>query len=435
MIKLYVIGAAGHVGLPFCVTAALDGKLDVVGVDLDKNKVDQLNRTHQMPYMEEQGEMLSEVMGKNRLTFTSDFSTLHEADYIVIMIGTPVDEEGNANVSPLIDLTEKVLVPLIANNDKPYMIMLRSTVSPGTTETLKRLIEKETRKKESEDFFLTFCPERVAQGKGIVEAKELPQLVGGFTDEATERASDFFAHLFGCDEVMVMSPVEAELGKLITNMYRYVNFALANEFQMIARMYGANANKIIKNINYHYPRMAMPLPGPNVGGPCLYKDGKFLLEGIPYTELIRTSFNINEGMPDYILTEIIGLDREPRKILILGAAFKANNEDTRNSLSFKLRKLCRKYGIGADIVDPYASGKYVHRTIPDKLSHYDAIVLMTPHTEYKSWLLDNRTNISPETIIVDLWQHWRLTQLREQEVYKYGYPYTFLPDGGYEFNG
>ena len=140
MTKLYVIGAAGHVGLPFCVAAALNGYLDVVGIDLDKEKVDMINRTHKMPYMEEQGDLLGEVMGKNLLTFTSDFSMLHEADYIVIMIGTPVDEEGNANISPLLDLTEKVLIPLINNNDKPYVIMLRSTVSPGTTETIKTLI-------------------------------------------------------------------------------------------------------------------------------------------------------------------------------------------------------------------------------------------------------------------------------------------------------
>lgn len=407
MTKLYVIGAAGHVGLPFCVAAALNGYLDVVGIDLDKEKVDMINRTHKMPYMEEQGDLLGEVMGKNLLTFTSDFSMLHEADYIVIMIGTPVDEEGNANISPLLDLTEKVLIPLINNNDKPYVIMLRSTVSPGTTETIKKLIEKETRKKESKDFYLTFCPERVAQGKGIVEAKELPQLVGGFTDDATEKASTFFAHLFGCDEVLAMSAVEAELSKLITNMYRYVNFALANEFQIIARQYGADATQIIKNANYHYPRMNMPLPGPNVGGPCLYKDGKFLLENVSFTELIRASFHINEGMPDYILGEILKKDLAPRKILILGAAFKANNEDTRNSLSFKLRKICRKKGIAVDIIDPYASGKYVHREPPDKLSHYDAVVLMTPHDVYKSWLDEHNKQLSLNTIIVDLWQHWR----------------------------
>ena len=140
-----------------------------------------------------------------------------------------------------------------------------------------------------------------------------------------------------------LTPREAEIGKLMTNMYRYVTFAFANQMWMISEKHGVNIDKVIDACNFDYPRMDVPHPGPNVGGPCLFKDGKFLLSDIPFGDLINTSFLINEGMPDYVFNRIKDINPYIEKVLIMGATFKKGCDDTRNSLSFKMRKIGRAH--------------------------------------------------------------------------------------------
>ena len=168
---------------------------------------------------------------------------------------------------------------LIPRMKKHQLIVLRSTVSPGTTEVIAKHIEREHGWTEGIDYFLVFCPERVVQGKSIIETTKLPQLVGASNDFSFNAAKDFFK-TFITNEIFRLTPREAEIGKLMTNMYRYVTFAFANEFWMIGEKHGINIDKVIEACNYDYPRMAVPHPGPNVGGPCLFKDGKFLLTEI-----------------------------------------------------------------------------------------------------------------------------------------------------------
>jgi len=170
---------------------------------------------------------------------------------------------------------------------------------------------------------------------------------------------------------------------------------------MIAESHGGNATKIFKAANFEYPRMNIPMPGPNVGGPCLFKDGKFLLDGISYPELIRTSFDINEGMPDYIYTQLVKMAKTSyiRTVLILGAAFKANNDDIRNSLAFKMKKVLLKHGIEVNIYDPLVKGYDEY-----KKTHYDAVIVMTPHTVFADWFTINQSSLHGETLIMDIWK-------------------------------
>jgi UDP-N-acetyl-D-mannosaminuronic acid dehydrogenase len=204
----------------------------------------------------------------------------------------------------------------------------------------------------------------------------------------------------------------------MTNMYRYVTFAFANEMWMIGEKHGVNIDKVIDACNYDYPRMDVPHPGPNVGGPCLFKDGRFLLSDIPFGDLIQTSFLINEGMPDYIFNRIREINPDIENVLILGATFKKNCDDTRNSLSFKMKKVCKKHGVKAYMVDPM---HIEDMNIPNNKT-FDAVIVMTPHDDF----------LNPETfgyktedfrydcVVADLWKMFPKSKLSNTGIYKAG---------------
>src|SRR6185503_15247217 len=367
--KVAVIGAAGHVGLPFAIVCSLSRAHQVIGYDINEPAINSI-KEGKIPFIEENGEIyLKECFNLHTLQFTSNFEDVRafSPNAIAIMIGTPVDEEGNPNLTGIIKVIDQLTSYL--ETHLGTLVLLRSTVSPGTTKLLKDRIEKATRLVEGKDYYLVFAPERVVQGRSINEAMEHPQLVGVFGDVSFDKAVEFFRGITSC---IKLTPEEAEFGKLITNMYRYVTFALANEFYMIGQKKGIDVEKVIKASNNHYSRMALPLPGANVGGPCLYKDGKFLLDDVPYVDMIRASFEINEGMPDYIYNLIKTQDKSVNNILVLGAAFKANNDDTRNSLAFKFRKVCIKHGVNVQLYDPLVNHKYVHNVMPQ--GKFDAVV-------------------------------------------------------------
>lgn len=406
-----VIGACGHVGFPFSVVLA-DAGHTVHGIDINSGLCLKMNGGY-VPYVEKGIEApLNEALQKKLLNFTTKTKMIAQSDVVAIMIGTPVDAENNPRLDELMNFVKYELADKFK---KGQLIILRSTVSPGTTEIVRDIIENETRRTEGVDFHLVFCPERVAQGQGFEESKKFPQLIGAFTDEGFQKAQEFFK-TFVDNECFHLTPREAETGKLITNMYRYVNFALANEFYMITDRQGVDLHKVIAACNYEYPRMQLPTPGPNVGGPCLFKDGRFLLTDVPYADLINTSFLINEGMPDYIFSRIKEVHGSllHKRILVLGMSFKAESDDIRNSLSFKMRKVAIKNGCEVDCYDPtlpkYAGGL--------KLGLYDAIVLMTPHKALEDWLTNNWMCLQMDTVVVDIWKHFPESKKTATGIYK-----------------
>lgn len=332
-----VVGAAGRVG--FALSLVLANKDHVVyGIDKNEEGV-RLILNGQVPFVEEGAEpYLRNALARGTLRMTAELQCIRQADTIVVVLGTPIDESLNPVMKPLFQLCAEI-APYLR---RPSLIVLRSTVAPGTTELLKEKIEAHTGWKSERDFFLVFAPERVAQGHGIREIVFLPQLIGAFGDEGYARAERFFRGFIQAP-CFRLTPKEAEIGKLITNMARYVQFALANEFYLICDAFGVNAHKVMDSCSSEYPRLQLPTPGPNVGGPCLYKDGFFLLERFPFTELISQAFKINEGMPMQIVQKIQS-HGGIRKVGILGLAFKAESDDTRNSLSFRLKKQLENNG-------------------------------------------------------------------------------------------
>jgi UDP-N-acetyl-D-mannosaminuronic acid dehydrogenase len=407
--KIAVIGAGGHVGFPFACVLANAGH-SVFGIDINNENVSALNKGI-VPYVEEgAGKILRENLDNGRLLFTTDFDYIKQADVVAIMIGTPVDGEGNARLDDLFNFVDDTLIPRMS---KHQLIVLRSTVSPGTTEVLRKHIEKTHGWVEGIDYFLVFCPERVVQGKSIIETTKLPQIVGAFNDISFKVAKDFFK-TFITNQIFQLTPKEAELGKLMTNMYRYVTFAFANEMWMIGQKHGVNIDKVIDACNYDYPRMDVPHPGPNVGGPCLFKDGRFLLSDIPFGDLIQTSFLINEGMPEYVFNRIKEMNPNIEKVLILGATFKKDCDDIRNSLSFKMKKVCKKHGVESWIADPFA---IVDDVMP-ATTEPDAVIVMTPHTDtHISWPLNE---FKKDCIVADIWKMYPESKLSNTGIYKVG---------------
>ena len=394
--KVAVIGAAGHVGLPLALVLADHGN-QAVGIDSNGAAVEQINGG-EMPFYEEGAdELLERCLEGGRFRMTTDLAEVREADVIVIILGTPVDENFNPVLGGLLKLVDE-LSPLLR---KGQQVILRSTVSPGTTDRVRKTIEKKTGMKEGEDFDLVYAPERVLQGKAISEIQHLPHVIGAYGEESFERIGRFFETFSGGVRRHFVTPVEAEIGKLITNMTRYVGFALANEYHMIADLYGANINKVIDACNDGYPRLDLPTPGPNVGGPCLFKDGWFLVEKVPFNDLIVTSFRINEGMPAHVVGKLEA-DDSIETVAILGMAFKANNDDTRNSVSFKLKKQLEFRGYDVRCYDPHVAGY----GDPSVLSGADAIVLMSPHREFKDLgaVMEHVGNTG--ALVVDIWGFW-----------------------------
>ena len=399
-----VIGAAGRVGLPFCLSLA-DKGYNVVGIDLNKDRCSDLNNGL-FPYIEFKGE---ELLNKHRLKnvyFTTSHDAIPEADFIAIMVGTPVDEEGNPRLDDIKDVVKSIID--YDGIKKGAVVLLRSTVSPGTTDLLKELF-MDAGFWEGEDFHLVFAPERTIEGKSILEFDTSPQLIGAYSDAGYNAAKELFKDSFQ------LTPKEAEVAKLVTNMYRYINFAFANEVYMIASQLGCDTHKIINSANWGYPRMNMPLPGANVGGPCLFKDGKFLTKDIPYADLIDVAFKINEGVPDYLWKQIKEKKPLTREVWILGMTFKKGSDDIRHSLSFKMKKVLEREGIRVKCYDPHWNRKN-DIDLSDFTNYPDAIIIMTPHSEFeyafKFW-----ENMPDKTLIVDMWKAMSFSYQTESGIY------------------
>ncbi len=407
--KISVIGGGGHVGLPMCLVLA-DAGHQVYGVDLNEEN-NRLIMSGKMPFYEQGGEeYLQRCLTTQRVMMTSDISVVKGSEIIIVVIGTPVDEHLNPVLAPLQDLVLQ-LCPLL----RPGQLMiLRSTISPGTTDQIKKLIEEKTSFSVGNNVHLVFAPERVAEGRAIEELKTLPQLIGAYDDNGYEKARNFFM-TFLESECIRLTPLEAEIGKLLTNMTRYVSFALANECHLIGESFGVNINKVIDACNKDYPRMNLPSPGPNVGGPCLYKDGWFLIERIPYNELYAASFRINEGMSMQIVQKI---QQHPhiKKAVILGMTYKANSDDIRYSVSFKLKKQLEFLGYKVTIVDPHLSDC---DSLP-AIESSDAVVLMTPHDEFKNLREIMELVKNEDCLYVDIWGAWPEMRYQSRSGYFFG---------------
>ena len=369
--KVTIIGGCGHVGIPLGLALA-DRGFTVTLLDVNESAVNLL-KGGKLPFIEEGAE---ELLGKyiNRTLFvTMDPACLKEQHCVIFVTGTPVDEHLNAKVHAVLDVVNEYL-PFLSEEQ---LIVLRSTLYPGTVRIVENMLLR-----SNFTCKLAFCPERILQGKGIKEIFELPQLVSGCTQEAEKEAAFLFGKV--AKKIILLSPEEAELAKLMTNSWRYLEFAIANQFYMIAEEHGVDFYKVYDAMTDDYPR-ARHFPRPGLAaGPCLFKDTMQLAS---YHDngffLGHSAMLVNEGLPNLLVAQLakkMGGSLKNKKIAILGMTFKANNDDTRESLSFKIKKLLEQKMAFVLPSDPYLKD-----TLPleKALEEAEGIIIGTPHNAYK----------------------------------------------------
>lgn len=387
MKKICIVGGCGHVGLPLGLVLA-DRGFDVTLLDINTNAVGLINKGI-IPFQEEGAEeLLKKEINKN-LFVTDDADVVRIQDVVIFITGTPVDEHHNPKIHEVLNVVEKYL-PLM---NKEQLIILRSTIYPGTTEIIEQKLQKHfnTRPK------LAFCPERILQGKGIEEIKNLPQIVSAVSDEAAKEASEIFSEV--APKIIRLEPIEAELSKLMLNTWRYLEFAIANQFYMMVEDKGLDFYKIFEAMKEDYPRAKNYCKPGLAAGPCLFKDTMQLSAFYRNQFFLgQSAMLVNEGLPNFLVSQLekkLG-SLKNKKVALLGMTFKANNDDIRESLSFKIKKEL-EFKL-ADVLpsDPYLKDTY---KLEDALSKCDAVILGVPHNEY--------LNLKIDKPYVDCWNVWK----------------------------
>lgn len=366
-----IVGGLGHVGLPLGIAFA-DVGLKVLLCDIDEKKAEIVGRG-EMPFIEYGADpILKRVIGKN-LQISLKKEDISRAEYVILTIGTPVDEYLNPKLRTFLDL---------ANSLKPHLsieqtIIVRSTVFPKTCSQLKKAwgVQK--------NWKIAYCPERIAQGFAIKELAELPQIVAGLTDEATKSACRLFEKI--SPQVLEASIEEAELVKLFSNAWRYIQFAAANQFYMISQKFGADFTRVRHLMTEGYGRAASLPKAGFAAGPCLLKDTMQLAAfNHHHFELGYAAMTVNEGLPDFIVDQLRSkYVLEVCHVGILGMAFKADVDDIRDSLSYKLGKILRFNGADVHYSDEFASNP-TFESKEEVIAKCNIVIIAAPHSAYKN---------------------------------------------------
>jgi UDP-N-acetyl-D-mannosaminuronic acid dehydrogenase len=385
-LDVVVLGGGGHVGLPLSLVLAKAG-LRVGIYDTNQATVDRIG-AGEMPFLETGAEdLLREVLATGRLELGTTGSMIERTSQLIVVIGTPVDEF----LGPSMTVFERAVNQIAPHLRDGALVVLRSTVYPGTTAYVTQHLAEAGCTVD-----VAFCPERIAEGQALEELHTLPQIIGADGDVAAERAAALFANI--ASSTIRTTTKEAELAKLFTNTWRYMKFAVANQFFMIADQAGVDYTNVLRAIREDYPRAA-DLPGPGfAAGPCLFKDAMqlaaFTTDHFP---MGQAAMQVNEGLPAYV---VAALERRygglrGKTVGILGMAFKAESDDTRASLSYKLRKLLSWAGARVLATDPFVDDDRLV-SLDCVLSESDILVLGAPHRAYRNLQVGGKD-------VVDVW--------------------------------
>ena len=380
-----VVGGCGHVGLPLAIILA-SKKLKVIAFDTNTQAVATVN-SGKMPFDEPGAlEVLTEALRAKLFSASSDKTLVSTAEHVIVVIGTPVDEHLN----PDPEVVPNVVAQLLDVLTDGQHLVLRSTVYPGVTKLVEKVIVLSGKKID-----VSFCPERIAEGKAVEELVALPQIVSARTGRAVDRAKDLFSNL--TSNIIVVSPEEAELAKLFTNTWRYIKFAAANQLYTIANDFGVDFERVRHAITTDYPRAA-DMPGAGfAAGPCLFKDTMQLaaFNNNNFT-LGHSSMMINEGLPLYLVSRIEKkYDLKKMTVGVLGMAFKAESDDIRSSLSYKLKRILKFKAQSVVCADALVSNDDSLITEAELIDCSDLIVIGAPHKRYASMMIAKP--------IIDIW--------------------------------
>jgi UDP-N-acetyl-D-mannosaminuronic acid dehydrogenase len=383
--KVVIVGGGGHVGLPLSLVLANSG-YHAVSLDISQSTVDSIN-SGVMPFFEEGAEaLLKKCLSNGSYSATTDYEIILSAHIVIMVVGTPVDEHLNPDPNSVVDAIS-ACIPFMNSSQ---LVILRSTVFPGVTARVANLFESKGLNPD-----ITFCPERILEGYALKELKELPQIIGANSPESASRAISLFASL-GVKTITV-TPEEAELAKLFTNVWRYIKFAAANQFWLMSNEANLDFSRIREAITFEYPR-AFDLPNAGFSaGPCLFKDTMQLAAFSNNNfALGHSAMLVNEGLPLYVVTKLEEkFDLKNITVGILGMAFKAESDDIRSSLSYKLRKILKFKASKVICSDPYVTVDA--QLIPENalLEEADIIVIGAPHERYRE--------LKSDKPIIDIW--------------------------------
>lgn len=383
-----VVGGAGHVGIPL-VLALAEAGLRVNVNDLNSATLATL-KSGKLPYIEHGAEsVLAKALAGKRLVFTDASDRISTGGPVIVTIGTPIDEFLNP-VRRVVQECIDAMLPRLADGQ---LVVLRSTVFPGTTDWVASYLAAKGRKLK-----IAFCPERVVQGQGLKELREMPQIVSGTTPEAEHEAAALFERI--APEVVVVTPLEAEFAKLFANAYRYIEFAATNEFYLIAKAAGVDYQNVLAAMKHNYPRAkSIPRPG-FAAGPCLVKDTMQLSAfasnrfGLGHAALL-----INEGLVLHVIDDIKRrCDLANTTIGLLGMAFKGESDDVRASLSYKFKNMLSGQARAVLTTDPFVTTDPELMPLDKVIYQSDLMILCAPHAAYRDADFQGKP-------VFDVWGH------------------------------
>jgi UDP-N-acetyl-D-glucosamine dehydrogenase len=404
--KLGVVGL-GYVGLPLAVEKARAG-YEVIGFDVQTQKVEMINNGHN--YIGDiVDEDLVDLVSCGRIKATTDFSFVSEVDAVSICVPTPLDKYKQPDLSYVVNSSKDVAKYM----HRGMLIVLESTTYPGTTEEVLKPILEESGLKCGEDFFLAFSPERVDPGNKDFKTKNTPKVVGGVTSDCTEVAAMLYRNILESDVMEVSSPAVAEMEKILENTFRNINIALANEMAILCKKMGIDVWEVIDAAKTK-PYGFMPFyPGPGLGGHCIPLDPFYLSwkakEFDYHTRLIETSGEINDYMPEFVAENVMKLLNTQKKalngskVLLLGAAYKNDIDDMRESPTLKVIEHLEKNGANIIYNDPFIpkfkhnSKEYVGVEWQEVIDAADIVIITTNHSCYEYQEIVDRAKLLYDT--------------------------------------
>ena len=379
-----IIGGAGHVGVPLGLTLSSKG-YNIALIDKNQKNIKKINQG-EMPFIEDGCEkLLKKMIYKKKIFATNKLNEIKKCKYIIVCIGTPVNNKFNPNLGKFINFFYALKNYL----NKNHVIIIRSSIYPGTCNKVFNIVKNHCRN-------LSYCPERIAQGKSLTELPQLSQIISGKNTKAKLESGKIFKKI--CKKIIYTEIIEAELIKLFSNAYRYINFSISNQFYLMCKNQGLNFFKIRDLMRDNYKRNTdIPLAG-FTAGPCLLKDtmqlSSFYNHKFP---LFRAAMSINESLPNFIIKKLSAeYNLRKKTVGVLGLSFKAENDDIRDSLSIKLlRNLQSKKIKTLQSDEYYKDSKNIDKNILIKKS--DIIIIATPHKAYKN------LKIKKNKVLVDIW--------------------------------
>lgn len=406
MMKICVLGL-GYIGLPTALLFAQ--KYEIIGVDIDEKVVEKINKG-ESPF-DEPG--LDDLFEKTKNNFVAK-TEVEEADVFLIAVPTPLERAVKVADLKYVRSAAEMVYPYL---NRGNLVILESTVPPGTSERLVIPILERSELKAGE-FYFVHCPERAIPGNTVYEMIYNDRIIGGFDKKSGEFARDLYSS-FVKGNLYLTDIRTAEFVKLMENTYRDISIALANEFAQIAEESGINVWEAIELANRH-PRVNILKPGPGVGGHCIAIDPLFLTENSTKCRMISLAREINDSMPNYVLQIVRELleDVKDPIITVFGVAYKGEVDDTRETPALKFIKLAENEGYNVKVHDPLVkSFEYEILGLEEAVRDSDCLVIITDHSKFREIdpgtisKLMRKKNVVDSRNILD-WDKWEKAGFR-----------------------